>query len=78
MLKKKISLALLIVIGSFLLLIPSAYASDAGAFLRIGAGARALGMGATRRYPACAAGSDCTASVRSRRRANSKYTVGTT
>lgn len=45
MLKKKISLALLTVIGSFLILIPSIYASDAGAFLRIGAGARALGMG---------------------------------
>ncbi len=45
MLKRKISLALLVVMGSFLILTSSAYASDAGAFLRIGAGARALAMG---------------------------------
>lgn len=45
MLKRKISLALLIVMGSFLISTSSIYASDAGAFLRIGAGARALGMG---------------------------------
>jgi hypothetical protein len=45
MLKKKFSVALLIVMGSFLVLASSIYASDAGAFLRIGAGARALAMG---------------------------------
>jgi len=45
MLKRKISLVLLVVMGSFLVLASSIYASDAGAFLRIGAGARALAMG---------------------------------
>lgn len=45
MLKRKISLVLLIVMGSFFVLTSSIYASDAGAFLRIGAGARALAMG---------------------------------